>query len=215
VTPEQAAESTRSRRFWPYWAAALALLIAVGLVCWLVVVPVRRMNRQLEAYDKATNLVAEREKIIAELGGPAKAVRAFRLYLACPQWAAPWRPWVPSVLKECGEPAIRELASQLGHHSDPEVRWRSAYALKVLRERGTDTTAAVPALTAALDDPEEMARSSAATALFAMGPAAKSVMPRVRKTWQELSNSRDPGIRRTAIQQLARIERAQKKDAAE
>ncbi len=57
-----------------------------------------------------------------------------------------------------------------------EVRWNAAIVLGVI---GEPAASAVPALTAALEDPERLVRVSAADALGKIGPAARDAVPRM------------------------------------
>ena len=61
----------RSCRMLVLWAVALALLLAVGLFCWLVVVPHMDTGRMIETYVGADNRARTAESEFERVGGPA------------------------------------------------------------------------------------------------------------------------------------------------
>ncbi len=138
----------RSRRLYVYWGIALALLLTLGLLCWLVVVPVLRAREVLIGSGIVTRIPDGSpvnygdSEIIRRLGGAEDSARSIGLYI----WAAGLlRPGVDdiesdyrwagvSVLESCGEPGWRVLES-LHDDYDPLVRQRAAQALKKIREK--------------------------------------------------------------------------------
>ncbi len=54
MSEEQAVEKKRSKRIYIMWAAALGMLLAAGLFCWLVVVPVWRTHSVLAETEALT-----------------------------------------------------------------------------------------------------------------------------------------------------------------
>jgi hypothetical protein len=94
-----AVETKRSRRVCIYWGIALTLLVTVGLLCWLVVVPVMEVDEALQGCDLPTlkglhpppqeveRLRTQYQQAIKELGGPEQAERKLGLYMRLPDWA--------------------------------------------------------------------------------------------------------------------------------
>ncbi len=68
-----------AKRIYVMWGVALALLLALGLLCWLVVVPVLATQSILRsAHD---NRVTP-EEAVRRLGGPQRAAQRLEAYLA-------------------------------------------------------------------------------------------------------------------------------------
>jgi HEAT repeat protein len=84
-----------------------------------------------------------------------------------------------SALVAIGEAAIPALVVALGHPDRPRVRLGAADALGLMRQRleGPDTTQAVAALVAALDNHDPALRLYAAVALRNMGNEARRHVP--------------------------------------
>jgi len=91
--------------------------------------------------------------------------------------AVPPRPASPS--------QVREWTAQLGDLGlRTSARANAAFQLGIT---GAGAGAAVPALTAALGDPERAVRRAAAEALGRMGPAASSALPALRQALNDPS----------------------------
>ncbi len=114
------------------WAVALALLLAAGLFCWLVVVPVMQTRSELQRVADETPIRdGALAAAISRLGGREAAVRRIALYLKLPcrtedlesRWAGVW------ILGECGNGAVPVLES-LRDDFDPKVKMYTAEALK-------------------------------------------------------------------------------------
>ncbi|HEX7896905.1 MAG TPA: HEAT repeat domain-containing protein [Planctomycetota bacterium] len=103
------------------------------------------------------------------------------------------------VLGDLGAPGVPALIDAL-KDADAGVRWSAAESLGRI---GVAAKAAVPALTAALDDKE--VRSIAADALAAMGPEAKPAIPGLVKI---IRTEKDRPLRYTAGVALFRIDKA-------
>ena len=150
----------RSKRLYVYWGVALGSLLALGLVCWTVVVPflqtrasVSRYHQQLSGLEAVPySPFGETERGLAEsevqrLGGAQPAVRRLALYLRLPARIAPHRFAAASMLAYCGVqsgPAVPQLLKLLDHE-DIGVRTVAAFALGEARDRR-----AVEALIAAM-----------------------------------------------------------------
>jgi hypothetical protein len=90
VSEEQPAPVKRSRKLYVLWATALTLLLALGLVCWLVVVPVFRVRDTHEVIVKVDfpriqppDDVFSPQEAIEALGGRQRAATRLKMYLRC------------------------------------------------------------------------------------------------------------------------------------
>jgi hypothetical protein len=123
---------------------ALGGLIALGLVCWLVVVPAMRARELLTGVvtripDGSLAKYSYAE-IVKRLGGPHRAAKALGWYV----WGAGLlRPGVDdiesdyrwasiSVLERCGEPGTRVIVS-LQDDYDEQVRQAAAEVIKMVK----------------------------------------------------------------------------------
>ncbi len=131
----------RSKRLYVYWGAALALLIAAGLVSWLVVVPVWRVQRTMEwltsqCDSHETMPVWPRalgQQAIGRLGGAKSASEHLALYLRLPGLGSfDDDAVVLQLLGECGPPA-EPVFQELLDHKDEYVRQEAASALTKIR----------------------------------------------------------------------------------
>jgi hypothetical protein len=108
--PQAAPSARSSKRVIVLWAIALALLLGLGLFCWLVVVPVWRVNAVLA---QVYNDQLPREKAVAELGGGEVALRRLRAYLRAPRWLARYKTEGALLACHCGDGATDMLADAL------------------------------------------------------------------------------------------------------
>jgi HEAT repeat protein len=144
VAPAEEVEtrnSRRSRKLYILWAIALTLLISTALFCWLVVVPVRRMDAALERcvikhkVGMAEFTIVDDQRLdreITALGGkPVAACWAAR-YLRMPKRFASRRWEAVRMLARCGSPAVPALQSVL-EDENPELRQAAAEALEEIK----------------------------------------------------------------------------------
>jgi HEAT repeat protein len=206
----------RSKRLYIYWGIALTLLLALGLVCWLVVVPVCRVHGALKRLKSSPDVVVwgrRVEREIAELGGPEACVRGIRLYLMLPRGVAPHRRQAIDVLGMCGPAAGPTL---LGMLSDEDVA-QPAVICAALGSTGDNR--AVPALIDVLRSADSRARVSAAAALGKLKdpravPALTAVLAKESAAMYQEPPDLGPGaLRRTAAAALGSIGDARAFDA--
>lgn len=104
-------EQRGSRRIYVYWGIALTLLLAAGLSCWAVVVPVLEVRRVVGSdglrravYDgdnvKLTPYA--RGLVLETLGGRERASGKLRVYLHMPNCVAPNKPMAAYLLSYSG-----------------------------------------------------------------------------------------------------------------
>jgi hypothetical protein len=155
------------------WGAALTLLFTVGLVCWLVIVPVRQAGQVLREYRSDVDAWSRRkppgpppdvEVYFARLGNAGEATRALSLYLRMPQRWAPHRSEAVLLLGYCGTRGEALLMATLRADEDAWVRAQAASSLGRIR-----STRSLPSLIAALGDDAGEVRDSAAWALGHIG----------------------------------------------
>ncbi len=181
----------RSRRMLVLWAVALVLLLAAGVFCWAVVVPVWQVR---------TGATGGWEwEDVDRLGGPARTVRKVRLYMRCPDGIAPKKPDALDVLVYCGRPAA-PLLIQFTTHSDPKIRMSALLSLNAL---GTDAPEAVPILMRAFTDENPRVRWSAARAFldYSSGPWRRAAAPALKKLLQD----ENAAVRDVAAEALRKI----------
>jgi HEAT repeat protein len=151
------------------WAVALAILLAAGVFCWLVVVPVWRVHAAARhfciksstdrEYEALPNVSAE--ELVTELGGKRAASEKVELYLRMPAWLCDRQDDATWMLAHCGEFGVPVAVRALSH-TDSSVRRNAAILLgdAVSRAGGV-----VPALVRALTDECDSVRARAASAL--------------------------------------------------
>ena len=108
----------RSRRVYAYWAAAMAFLALLGILCWFVGVPVLKTRAAVLRCAADRDLIPEE---ITELGGSEVALARLRFYLRLPERLAPKRPTAVRMIAACG-PDARPLLYELCRHEDDAVR---------------------------------------------------------------------------------------------
>ena len=216
----------RSRKVYVLWGIALAFLLAAGLFCWLVVVPVWKVNRAMSGG-------VTKSETIARLGGPQEAVGYFAVYVRMPDWVTDSlsKRNVVITMRSCGTPAVPLLVECL-HHSDEDVQthaWavlmqmcsmypedRKAIAKEVAR--ALDTEAAEMAaytlsqagpegkavLIKGLGAPSATTRRASAQGLKAMGGEAREAIAAL----ESLSCDPDSSVRQAAAEALQKIKQA-------
>jgi HEAT repeat protein len=98
--------------------------------------------------------------LIPELGGERRAAEKLGLYLRMPGFAAPHKYAAADLLAHCGRWGSRELVYSLGGSADADLR---AHVAPLLDRADADL--AVPALIAAVDDPDRKVRYVAVQSL--------------------------------------------------
>jgi hypothetical protein len=136
-TQATAPADKKSKRLYIYWSGALALLLAVGLFCSLIVVPTWRTRTVLaELLRRGSFTEEEMRTAIEQLGGPERAADRISFYmrLPCRTKDLGIRETGVSVLEDCGEPAIPVLEG-LREDFDPKIRLYARMALQEIRAR--------------------------------------------------------------------------------
>jgi hypothetical protein len=151
------------------WSVALALLLAAGLFCWLVVVPVWQVRTVVRVYAKESYgnrlitsppLPGSPEMVaVRRLGGGSEAARKLSLFLRYQGVTTPLGRVAVSLLGFCGESAVPTLA-RIILQEDASLRM---IAVRGLGEIGGER--AVVLLKTALKDQDKDVRQAAAEAL--------------------------------------------------
>ena len=205
----------RSRRMYIMWGVALALLLTVGIFCWLVVVPYLQVRAALERCPPAMwpNLRTEARN----LGSKRETARKLRIYLRFPDFLTPRRKFAVWMLSQCGRDGAAELMRLA---VDPHEKYGgTAYGIlgnamvhpgiELLQARIKDGNPAMRALAAdlvwyekspkvapllieALDDADDTVRATAARSLGFM--MAKGAMGPLLKVLEDP----EPEVRKTA-----------------
>jgi len=159
---------SRSKRIYVLWGVALALLLVLGLFCWLVVVPVWRVRISAGRFAAvgdfrvlSTNWEEVAQDEVTALGGPQRAAVLLHNYLRLPSFLASNRHAATEMLGWCGEVAVGALLEAM---TDDDISVRSA-AARALGRIGHDAQGVVAVLTEALGDKDEYVRAAAAEAL--------------------------------------------------
>ncbi len=200
----------RSKRVYIYWGVALALLLAAGLFCWLIVVPVAQTDRVISdvpgALETAFKLAYDEDGIrtaLSRLGGPEKAGRKLALcYRALDLFADDENPmpgpmsfegskkvWILVLLGHCDRaptPIFRKALKS----PDASIRMAAIVGLGVAGPRAEGS---MPLLIDILRNTEEyasprmqtyaidLAKTFAAEGLGEFGPEAKEAVPLLQK----------------------------------
>jgi HEAT repeat protein len=215
----------RSRKLYVLWSIALTLLLALGLVCWLVVVPVWRVRSVLASHAVGRTFTRD---AVDELGGKEMAVRRISLYFNVPYTSRDNRMSGAAILGHCGPTAADPLTRALKDH-DGKVRAQAAASLGMLGRSATDAVGpltqvlredlysrarlyaaralgniavadegAISALRKALGDDEVLVRRNAAASLGNLGAAAENAAPDLRRAIEDV----DPWTQRSAALSL-------------
>ncbi len=100
----------RSRKVYVLWGISLAFLLALGVFCWLVVVPVWRTHRVVAEYGKPRATKDDKAEVfIKMLGGSEQAARKLSAYLRVPGIPEASRGNAAWLLARCGDTAHPEL----------------------------------------------------------------------------------------------------------
>ena len=206
LSPQEPAK--RSKRLYVYWGAALALLVTLGLVCWLVVVPLMQVRKMAQSCAEDARFFSmsaayNYRDYIQQLGGESKAFNKLGLYLRAPKCLTEHREVAAFLLGQCGEPAVPLLTSLISD-PDQEVREKTLWALQQV---GPGAGEAVPALTVLVGDKTQSLRSTAAYTLGRIGPAAVAAIP----VLEEALRDSDPDVRRAAAGALKKIRGGEKR----
>ncbi len=182
----EAARPGRSKRIYVYWGMALTLLIALGLFCWLVVVPVGQVRSELRKVVEERKRAWTQENtvlgsgvfgpMLRGIGGPEEAADRLCLYLWVPDRFAPHKDLAVEALGECRQPGAVPALVRALENQNPEVRECAAEALRQLK---SGAAPAVPALIRALDDEQKSVQMRSALVLGAIGPDAGAAVPRL------------------------------------
>jgi hypothetical protein len=158
VTDEHPAPKPRSKRLHILWAIALTLLLTLGAFCWLVVVPVWRVQAATEAFlargpGKSSISVTKNPgspgqlfdnplgpedaaAMVKNLGGGEQALRSLRTYISCPRWIAPNKLHATQALMACGkqaEPYLETLQDMEGPEN-ADIRTGATWAYVMMLE---------------------------------------------------------------------------------
>jgi HEAT repeat protein len=187
------AKKPRSRKIYVLWAIALTLLLALGLLCWAVLLPPQGVRDVVVAthrdYDRRKEFggglggdeeAAFLDEGVRQLGGTLAAARLLGQYLECPALVAPYRHVAIGLLGRCGEPGVPVLADQLTSSNALCRRW----AARSLCWLGPKAQPATTALIKALGDRDESVRAHAASAIAKIGPSAVSAVPALKKIFE-------------------------------
>ncbi len=221
----------------PAWRSALLWVLGIVLPLGLVVfcAAAWSWHRNTEAvlevcqnYRKAKTGVLTEEEAIRRLGGPERAAARLGIYLRLPKRFAPRSGEAFTVLGNCGDAAVPQLAGFLksgdaGLRNDAATAlgWTAGRAaiphlLAALKDpdRGVRISAArslekhrppapgtVEALSAALDCPDSLGRGRIAESIGRLGPAARPAVPALTR----LLRDPDADVRFSACIALSRI----------
>ncbi len=169
-----AGQEKRSRRIYIYWGVALALLLAAGLVCWQVIIPI------WQTHNAIASLRPNQEGAIAHsimrLGGEEKAAERLAGYARMPDWIVSDRNRFMAIhlLGHCGRSAYRPLLRRLKDSSLP-LRVSSADAMaRVLEGQHADGSDAVAPLCDLLRTNDPGSQMASMRALAAIGEDARA-----------------------------------------
>jgi len=175
MTSNQATPARLSRKLYVLWATALTLLLALGLFCWLVVVPYLQIRNAVVEFAN-TPASAEAEFRPTDFGGKASAVRKLTLFLRVREEPERHRKAVAAMLGRCGAHAVPVLVETYGRETGSVQH----AAIAALGDTGSEE--AVPTLIAALKDQE--LRWQAVRSLGRLGAKARSAKPRLESLMQ-------------------------------
>ena len=114
----------RSKRLYVYWGVSLTLLIAAGLICWLVVVPFLEVRATVERLADEESTAAE----VKRLGGPDEAMSILERYLRMPESIAPHKTEAARAFGRLGPTALPGIKALL-KDDDYNVRVGAVFAL--------------------------------------------------------------------------------------
>ena len=134
-------EAKRSRTVYVLWAVGLALLLALGAFCWMVLGPAleaRGAIRQLVAAS-GEEAAAQEAALVQRMDGQDEACRKLLLYLKVPNRSAHERAAAAALLGHCGDGALAPL---LGLLADPDWTCKACAATSLGKLGRTARTSA-------------------------------------------------------------------------
>lgn len=151
----QPAGPKRYKRIYIMWATALGLLLAAGLVCWKLVVPVMETRAAIaevhekhygpqRGVDSFEPFLSEKDvaALLKRLGGAEEALPRLSIYTGLPDRIAPHKVYAVQALGRCGPGAVPALIRALDCDDDDAV----SAAVMALRDMGPAASPAIPAL---------------------------------------------------------------------
>ncbi len=182
----------RSRRIYIYWGVALALLLTLGLFCWLVVVPVWQVQKAIGRLEA----IAERE---------ARSFSSRRMSAPPYYWASQSNDRLMALateegVKPLGGPEQAASAASLYLRAPERFAPDKALALVLAGACGGDASPLVPLIVRFIEDDDRNVRLTAVTALGRVGDpkALEHLVPL-------LASGSDQALRRRVIEALGRI----------
>jgi len=179
-------EHRRDRRLYVWYGGTLALLLVLGLVSWLVVIPVMSVRREVRVClqewmtkwtfpsgpTRHVYQYVDRRTSVERLGGGHRTVHMVRVYLSMPRWMISdlEECMAVALLAECGEEAI-PILDRLARREDFRARFTAVWALGQLGE------GAVAVLVPLTTSPDSRMRWESAEALGNIGPRARDALP--------------------------------------
>ncbi len=201
----ESAPKPRSKRIYVYWGVALAVLLTLGLFCWLVVVPVLETRAIVERFHLAsqayptTNRLPDPTAAVQALGGGEAALPRLQTYLRLPRALAPHRIDATSLIPFCGERALPALVDLL-EDEEPGVR-----CLAIMQVGQLGGQSAAISLVPLLRHEDDATRALAALELGDL--RAPGAVGPLRK----LLSDANPKVRQVAAEALKKIKAAQEK----
>ena len=178
-------DDRRDRRVYVWWGVGFGLLLALGLVCWLVVGPT------LEARAVLRETLWDAKATVERLGGPGKAAYKISLYLRLPlEKSETERRRAMLLLGRCGRPAVSTLIREL---KEPGPGGAQAEAARALGLIGPEAQEAVEPLITCLKGNSPDFRRAVADALARIGPGARDGVPALVRALAEANT--DPQFR--------------------
>jgi HEAT repeats len=186
VSKEKQATRCNSRRIYALWGAGIALLLALGLFCWLLVLPVLKVHTQLEATVKMRRRVfvfVDLGPAVERLGGSDRAANMLCLYLRLPDCLTLHRAEAVEALAVCKKPRTAPQLTAALDHKDDKVKWLAALSLAHLAYKGRASAwpsgsreQALVSLTSRLRDKSVAVRAESAGAIAHIDPTRLSEM---------------------------------------
>ena len=152
----------RSKRIYVYWGMPFALLLVLGLFCWLFLLPEQRLRGIVARCAENSEIIP---RAIEDMGGPDAAVGELEGYLALSDGRSPHKETAVLMLIHCESAGVSVLAKCL-RQRDPGVRVKAAWALGLWRGKAVE---ALPALERSLNDEAPKVAAEAAWALGQVG----------------------------------------------
>lgn len=179
----QLAEKKRSRRIYVMWAIALALLLALGLLCWKVVVPVWQVRKAVRSCSRSLFVYMGNRPAGASLGGDAGATENGAAWTVALDRRIARTVFIDreSMRREIENlGGSRRAAERLGHYLHLP-RWVAPDRQAAAFMLGYCGRAGVPRLIDALADDDPGVRRRAAEVSGHIGPDAEEAVPALVK----------------------------------